>query len=206
MARPAGRSSEETRSSLLEAAARLFADKGYAGASIREIADAAHLQSAMIAYYFKNKAGLYDAVIEQMYERMQVAIGENVGQAPHLMRDLDRAAELVWDFARQNQGAMRIMIRHALDIDPSMRPSGVTKRFTMSRMVSQQLAAVGQIAYEEARTMLVTINYYLTRLIAEREADLRETFELEPDDDFDAAMVRELARFLRLVLRPILPD
>lgn len=204
MARPAGRSSEETKSSLLDAAARLFADKGFAGASIREIAEAANLQSAMIAYYFQNKAGLYDAVIDQMYARMRAVVAENAPNAPFLLQNLDQAAALVWAFARQNQAPMRIMLRHALDLPGSARPEGVTNRFAMTRLVAQQLSSFAGIDYAEARTMLVTINYYLTRLIAERPDDLRETFELGPDDDFDRAMVTELERFLRLVLRPLL--
>lgn len=52
----------EARQRLMDAALVLFADKGYAKTSIREIALAAHANVAAISYYFGDKAGLYRAV------------------------------------------------------------------------------------------------------------------------------------------------
>lgn len=50
---------EQTRERLLLAGLRLFAEKGYAQTSTREIAAAAQANIAAIAYYFEGKAGLY---------------------------------------------------------------------------------------------------------------------------------------------------
>jgi AcrR family transcriptional regulator len=52
----------EARQRLLDAALVLFADKGYAKTSIREIALAAQVNIAAISYYFGDKAGLYRVV------------------------------------------------------------------------------------------------------------------------------------------------
>jgi len=52
----------EARQRLMDAALELFADKGFAKTSIREIALAAHANVAAISYYFGDKAGLYRAV------------------------------------------------------------------------------------------------------------------------------------------------
>lgn len=52
----------EARQRLMDAALMLFADKGYAKTSIREIAQVAHANVAAISYYFGDKAGLYRAV------------------------------------------------------------------------------------------------------------------------------------------------
>ncbi|NLP42006.1 MAG: TetR/AcrR family transcriptional regulator [Veillonellaceae bacterium] len=54
----------QSRERLLEIAAGLFARKGYAAVSIREIALAAGVNSALISYYFNGKQGLYQAVLE----------------------------------------------------------------------------------------------------------------------------------------------
>jgi len=53
---------EGARERLLAAGLRLFADKGYAEASTREVAEAAGVNVAAISYYFGDKAGLYRAV------------------------------------------------------------------------------------------------------------------------------------------------
>src|SRR5262249_705048 len=53
---------------LLEAARHLFGGQGLSGTSIRDIADAAGLNSSLISYYFQSKEGLYRACIEQIAE------------------------------------------------------------------------------------------------------------------------------------------
>jgi len=53
------------KSRLLKEAARIFGDKGFSGASVREICKAADTSSNMIHHYFGSKQGLYDAVIER---------------------------------------------------------------------------------------------------------------------------------------------
>lgn len=52
-----------TRERLLQEAMRIFADKGFAKASTREICQAAGTNVASIHYYFGDKAGLYRAVL-----------------------------------------------------------------------------------------------------------------------------------------------
>ncbi len=54
----------EARNRLLDAALRLFAEKGFAKTSTREIAQAAQVNIAAISYYFGDKAGLYRGVFQ----------------------------------------------------------------------------------------------------------------------------------------------
>ena len=52
----------DTRQHILEVALRLFADRGYAATSVQDIVDEARVAKPMLYYYFKNKAGLYQAL------------------------------------------------------------------------------------------------------------------------------------------------
>lgn len=52
-----------SRERLLEAAVRLFHDKGYDATTTREIGAAAGVDAALIARHFGNKAGLYVAAV-----------------------------------------------------------------------------------------------------------------------------------------------
>src|SRR5947208_2606057 len=56
----------DARKQLLVAAKGLFARKGLTGTSIRDIAQAAKINSSMISYYFEGKEGLYKACIEEI--------------------------------------------------------------------------------------------------------------------------------------------
>lgn len=59
----------DTRTRLIEAAILCFADKGFEGAGIREIAQQAQANSALVQYHFGGKEGLYLAALRYVFER-----------------------------------------------------------------------------------------------------------------------------------------
>lgn len=69
-----------SKEKLILEAGRLFAEKGFAGVSTRDIAGAAHVNISLISYYFQGKEGLYKAVIEafalQAQSQLQSRLGE----------------------------------------------------------------------------------------------------------------------------------
>jgi AcrR family transcriptional regulator len=65
------RDAERTRADILAVATSEFADRGYAGARINEIADKTSTTKRMIYYYFGGKEQLYIAVLEQAYSRIR---------------------------------------------------------------------------------------------------------------------------------------
>jgi TetR/AcrR family transcriptional regulator len=67
-------SDNDAKLKLMEAALPLFATKGYKAVSIKEIAVAAGVNSALISYYFQSKEGLYTAVVESQFNKFQEAI------------------------------------------------------------------------------------------------------------------------------------
>lgn len=54
---------ESSKEKILQAAEKLFAEKGFNGVGIREITAAAAVNSSAVSYYFDGKYGLYCAVI-----------------------------------------------------------------------------------------------------------------------------------------------
>ncbi|MFT3717840.1 TetR/AcrR family transcriptional regulator [Pseudorhodoferax sp.] len=65
-----------SRGNLLRAATKVFARHGYAGGRVGQISKAAKSYDRMIYYYFGSKEGLYIAVIEDIYRRMNEAEAE----------------------------------------------------------------------------------------------------------------------------------
>jgi AcrR family transcriptional regulator len=63
------------REQLISHATRIFAAKGYAAATTREICDAAGVNIASIHYYFGDKEGLYRAALLQPIKEMTAAFG-----------------------------------------------------------------------------------------------------------------------------------
>src|SRR5256885_9793448 len=62
------RDAERTRERILDAALREFADKGYAGARVRQIAERAGVNAQLISYYFGGKEGLYGELVRRWHE------------------------------------------------------------------------------------------------------------------------------------------
>jgi TetR/AcrR family transcriptional regulator len=62
---------EESRASILTAAVAEFAEHGIAGARTDAIARAAHVNKALLYYYFKDKDALYEAVLDHVFGGLQ---------------------------------------------------------------------------------------------------------------------------------------
>ena len=59
-----------SRERLLETAIGMFAEKGYAGTSVREIVERAGVSKPVLYYYFQSKEGLFLAILD-MAENLQ---------------------------------------------------------------------------------------------------------------------------------------
>ena len=64
------RGPEATRQALLRAGAELFAERGFDGVPIEEVADRAGVNKALISYHFRGKRGLYVAILESAFAAM----------------------------------------------------------------------------------------------------------------------------------------
>jgi AcrR family transcriptional regulator len=73
MGRPSNADGQKTRQAILDAALDLFAEKGYFGTSLRDIATAVGVRESALYNYFPGKDGLFDELIvtnrEQALER-----------------------------------------------------------------------------------------------------------------------------------------
>jgi TetR/AcrR family transcriptional regulator len=80
-------SAEDTRERLIRAAAQLFAEKGYEGASVKELASVAGVNVSLVSYHFGGKEGLFKAALEQFGK-------EGLGAAERILTPPASAEEL----------------------------------------------------------------------------------------------------------------
>lgn len=67
---------ELQRESILEAASRLFIDKGFGGTNINDIADALGITRTAVYYYFPSKEAILEALTEEVTQRAgRLALG-----------------------------------------------------------------------------------------------------------------------------------
>ena len=68
------RDAEASKELIITHAKSLFSEKGYAQSSMDELAQRCGLNKAMVFYYFKNKKGLYEAVMREVLVEIYDAV------------------------------------------------------------------------------------------------------------------------------------
>lgn len=128
------RNSERTKERILNAAERLFSERGIDGVSVREIAAAAGVQLALISYYFGNKQGLYRAVFRRRIDlisaerltRLRQILGRKRPQ-PSIEEVLDALAR-PWVEMREKRSGLQYTRLIAREVaDPNEGSRGIVK-------------------------------------------------------------------------------
>ncbi len=119
---PAGAApSDPVRARLLRVAQELFAERGYAAVSVRALARAAHVSPAMIAYYFRDKPGLLDAVLDDIFERLIAQVRELVASAPATGDAPERLIRLYVETFSREPWLPSFLVREVLGGDAARR-------------------------------------------------------------------------------------
>src|SRR3954452_17986660 len=103
------RDADRTRAEILEVATHEFADLGYAGARVDEIAAKTRTTKRMIYYYFGSKEGLYLAVLEQAYRRIRSLEQQLDVDDLEPIDALRQLAELTFDNHESHQAFVRLV-------------------------------------------------------------------------------------------------
>jgi AcrR family transcriptional regulator len=97
MPRPAGR--RTSREALLECAERLFAERGYGGIGLAEVAEGAKLGKSSLFHHFQTKSQLYAAVMARLLQRVDgeltAALAAGGGPVERLERWLDTLIDVL---------------------------------------------------------------------------------------------------------------
>lgn len=114
MARPPNADPDSTRRRILEAAVRLFGERGIDGVSIREIGRHAEVTLSTVHHHFGTKEQLHEACIDRMYQQLRALLDE---LAPIVAAEGDREAMIdasvrrAFRFGRANRAAIQLLLR-----------------------------------------------------------------------------------------------
>lgn len=112
--------SRSTRDAILDAAERHFAERGFAGVSVREIAGEAGLRNqGSLYHHFRDKHALYDAVLTRGVEALLAEVTGMLARVPPVQADdtLDR----VLDYLTEHPHLPRLIQRAGIEDDPRLR-------------------------------------------------------------------------------------
>jgi TetR/AcrR family transcriptional regulator len=128
------RDPEGTRTAIIDAAERLFAENGFAATSMRDISTASGVSHPLIHHYFGSKDELYSAVKRRLVEGY-------AKRFPRAARAVDRPigirAEMrrLWAFLGDNPMLLRLCLRTRLEGDNQVWPGEPDQLDTLRRRI-----------------------------------------------------------------------
>lgn len=131
------------RDALIDAARDHFAAHGFTASSLRQIALAAKVTPALSHYYFKDKAGLLDAVVESRVAPLVQALGAAVMAAgPDPVAAIEAFVRAYTRTAANNPWLPRLIVREVLSDEGALRAT-FPERFAggMAAMLGELVAA-----------------------------------------------------------------
>jgi AcrR family transcriptional regulator len=180
-----------TRTHILQTVPSIFASHGFAGASTRQLASAAGVNIATIAYHFGGKQGLYEAVLDAVYERILATPIPNLtsGSPANRVRTL---VATVYSKAREERDGIRVLLRHVMS-------HGSLPRTVQDKWTPHMLAKVSEIFEQlelpsggDRRLHMLSLNHLIARYAVSEEADIQPFVNSDPQTEI-AAHLGEVA-------------
>ena len=128
------RDAEASKALIISSAIELFSKKGYASTSMDELAKLCRLNKAMVFYYFKNKKGLYEAVMSQVLEEIQQTVIEENKKYTKPIEELESFIRTYARFACSHPYLPALLLKELSDsgaVVPEMLFSSMRQLFAL---------------------------------------------------------------------------
>ena len=185
-------SGPERRQSILKESQRLFAEKGFHGVSIDEIARAVTVSPAILYRHFASKQALYDAVLQELSSQRESYVDAVVNSDANFEEVLIGMTEVFIQSIDENPNLLRIEMQSLIDGNPA------TSEFFENRWKSFtdyiNFSMNERLSYDIANREITILSASLMFQGMVREALLQKY--LQPQDRLVDISLSELSREL----------
>jgi AcrR family transcriptional regulator len=119
---------EVRREKLLEAATEVFAERGYEGARVEQIADVAQVSPGLLYRHFEGKQELYEELLllanRQLLEHLAQAAAPNLPTDQRVLRGLDA----FFGFVEDHRNLWRLIMKDVVEPEIAAIREDVTRR------------------------------------------------------------------------------
>lgn len=201
-----------SRDKILDAAERLFAQRGYAGVGLREVAEAVGLGKSSLFHHFKNKPELYAAVCARILTRIESHLARGLARGGSSVDRLERLLDELVDVLASHPNDARLLLR-ALFEDDDLAGDTAEERAAheaLERIIESMTAlfregmSAGQLRAANVQHLLLTVIGQIVFPFASGDFG-REVLGRDVFDPSEVARrkqeVRDLLRY-GLIVRP----
>jgi AcrR family transcriptional regulator len=110
-------SAGDRRAAILDAALEVFSRRGYNGASIDEIAQAAGISKALIYEHFPSKKDLHVSLLERHTQQIFIRLAQTADTDDPGEVRLRNGVDAFFEWAEQNRTAFRLLFRDTFEAD-----------------------------------------------------------------------------------------
>ena len=195
----------------MEAAEKLFADRGFAGTSVRDIADAAGVNLAMISYYFGSKEKLMEAMFHHRGSFMKMQL-ENILHNNN-MTSFEKVDKLIDEYISrlfEKQCFHKVMLREQMVNSAGPISEQILQLKQTNQALFKQIIVEGQKRGEfkkgiDIPFIMMTLVGTASQLIATqhyyREANNLQSLSAE---EFQKLIKKKLSNYLKTLFKAIL--
>lgn len=201
------KTSEHTRLKILSAAAKLFDAQGYKGTSVRQIAQEANVNVALISYYFQGKQGLLEVLISSYFERLfqrfdeQEELDDNRSAFERLCTNIR-----LYVFYQRDHASVTRLIQRELSVESMLAREVMTlfsHRFkhAFAKLIEEGIAS-GEMKPVLVDSVLLVMSSLLIYPYVNVQS-VREVYYLEPlSDEFCERLMASTNELMRSLLLP----
>lgn len=142
--------SPSSRDKILEVAEARFAQRGYAGVGLRELAEAAELSKSALFHHFPSKAALYCSVLEGVLRRLETRLAGALGREGAAAVRLDALLDALIAALAEHPTNARLLLR-ALFEDDDLPEEGLPEADAMNGTLARVIGAVEAVIEQGIR-------------------------------------------------------
>ena len=190
----------ERRLLILKESQRLFAEKGFHGVSIDEIARAVHVSPAILYRHFDSKQALYDAVLAELSSQRESYVEAVINSGANFEEVLVSMTEVFIRSIDENPNLLRIEMQSLLNGNPATSEFFENRWKSFTDYINFSLNELLAYDIEDREIKILTASLMFQGMV--REALLQKY--LQPQDRLIDVSLSELSRELvKLFVRAV---
>lgn len=177
------RDAVKTKQTILQNAKKLFSQQGFNATSVNEIAEASNINKAMLYYYFKSKADIYEIVVQGILSDIYEKIITSDRCCDSATGDLRAFISIYARFASKHQYFPALMLRELSNSTRKLSDSvldGCIKLFRLFNGILNR--GIEEAIFQDVKPMVVFCMVISTINIMVVTTPFRQTVAQKADD------------------------